>query len=117
MHLRSVFFGLSLVILIFAGVASSQKPDPKTGQNVRTVTIPISIYTKQELKTDEAQEFIQIDRLIVKEDRDEQTILSVRSVENSPLSLAVLIQEDLSSEFNLQIKDLASFIRALPRGS
>ncbi|HYJ90489.1 MAG TPA: hypothetical protein VEV84_04210, partial [Pyrinomonadaceae bacterium] len=47
----------------------------------------------------------------------EQTILSVRSVENSPLSLAVLVQEDLSQEFNLQIRDLAAFIKALPRGS
>src|SRR5262249_14660048 len=35
----------------------------------------------------------------------------------SPLSLAILIQEDLSQEFNLQIRDIANFVRGLPRGS
>ena len=87
------------------------------GQQVRTVSIPISIYTKQELRENRAEEFIQIDRLIVKEDRDEQTILSIRNVSDAPLSLAVLIQEDLASDFNLKLPDIAKFIRSLPRGS
>jgi VWFA-related protein len=103
--------------VLLTSIAYSQKNDGKNGQNVHTVTIPISIFTKKELRQDQAEEFIQVDRLIVKEDHDEQTILSVRSVENSPLSLAVLVQEDLSQEFNLQIRDLAAFIKALPRGS
>jgi VWFA-related protein len=55
--------------------------------------------------------------LIVKENRDDQTILSIRSVADAPLSLAILIQDDLDSSFNLQIKDIAGFIRRLPRGS
>lgn len=63
------------------------------------------------------QEYVQADRLIVREDKEEQTILSIRSVTDAPLSLAVLIQEDLGSNFNLQIKDLGDFIRSLPRGS
>ena len=117
MFLRSITAGLSLAAFIFASNVSAQRTDPRTGQRVRTVTIPISIYAKQELERDKAQEFVQIDRVIVKEDKEDQTILSIRSVESSPLSLAVLIQEDLSSEFNLQLKDIASFIRSLPRPS
>ena len=35
----------------------------------------------------------------------------------APLALCILIQDDLSSSFNLQIKDLKKFIRSLPRGS
>lgn len=97
-----------------ASFATAQ-PEPK--QKVRTVSIPISIFTKQELRENQMQEYVQADRLIVREDRDEQTILSIRSVADAPLSLAVLIQEDLASNFNLQIKDLSEFIKALPKGS
>lgn len=86
-------------------------------QRVRTVSIPISIFTKQELREDQTAEIIQVERLIVKEDNDEQRILSIRSVTDAPLALAILIQEDLSSQFNLQIRDIARFIRNLPRGS
>jgi len=81
------------------------------------VTIPIAIYTKQEMRERQAEEYVQADRLIVKEDQEEQTILSIRSVASSPLTLAILIQDDLTSEFNLQIKDLQRFIRGLPRGT
>lgn len=81
------------------------------------MTIPISIFSKRELKENQAEEFIQADRLVVKEDNDEQQILSIRSVSDSPLSVAFLIQDDLSSSFNLQLKDIADFIRTLPKGS
>ncbi|MCD9188173.1 MAG: hypothetical protein LUM44_17275 [Pyrinomonadaceae bacterium] len=81
------------------------------------MTIPISIFTKQELKDNQAEEFVQADRLIVKEDKQEQTILSIKSVTGTSLSLAILIQDDLTSNFNLQLQDIAKFIRSLPRGS
>ena len=106
-------------ILFFSFSIISAQPEKRgdSKQKVRTVTIPISIFTKKELKENQAEEFIQADRLIVREDREEQTILSIRSVTNTPLALAVLIQEDLTSNFNLQIKDIRNFIRNLPRGS
>ena len=108
---------LVLSFVCTTAFAQDPEPTPRQNQRVRTVTIPISIFTKQELKQDQAEEFIQADRLIVKEDRDEQTILSIRSVANTPLTLAVLIQDDLSSNFNLQIQQLKRFITTLPRGS
>lgn len=109
---------LSLIFAIaLSSVVVGQKTDDGNKQNVHTVTIPISIFTKKELQKDQAEEFIQIDRLIVREDKEDQTILSVRSVSNSPLSLAILIQEDLTQEFNLQLRDLATFINRLPRGT
>lgn len=92
-----------------------QQPDPK--QDVRTMTIPISIFTKKELKEKQAEEYVQADRIIVREDKDEQEILSIRSVNNAPLSIAVVIQEDLAANFNLQIKDIQEFIRNLPKGT
>ncbi len=104
-------------LFLFFSITSSAQNKPAQSQKVRTVTIPISIFTKRELKTDEPEEFVQADRLIVRENNDEQTILSIRSVTNTPLALAVLIQDDLTSNINLQLKDIGNFIRNLPRGS
>ncbi len=86
-------------------------------QRVRTVTIPVSIFSRKELKENQAEEFVQAGEMTVREDGDEQTILSVRSVSNTSLALAILIQDDLSSSANLQLRDIAKFIRSLPAGS
>ncbi|HQY68200.1 MAG TPA: hypothetical protein PLD38_13045 [Pyrinomonadaceae bacterium] len=110
---------ISIVIVMVAMVSSivGQETKPIDKQKVRTVTVPISIFTKKELKTDQTEEFIQADRLIVREDKEEQTILSIRSITNTPLALQVLIQDDLSGNINLQLSEIATFIRSLPRGS
>lgn len=108
---------LTICTFVFTSGVFSQAESAKSQQNVRTVTIPISIYTKKELQEDRAQEFIQADRLIVKEDNEEQTILSIRSVSDTPLTVAFLIQDDLESGFNNQLKSIGEFIRNLPRGS
>ena len=109
---------ISLVIsLLVPAALVAQKPDDPEQPRVRTVSIPISIFTKQELQQGQTEEYVQAERLIVKEDREDQTVLSIRSVTDAPLALAILVQEDLSSSFNLQIDDLKKFIRALPPGS
>ena len=113
---KNIFFAL-LASLLLCGTLCAQPETPRRNQRVRTVSIPISIFTKEELRQGQAEEFVQADRLIVREDGDEQTILSIRSVVDAPLALAILVQDDLSSSFNLQIKDLKKFIRSLPRGS
>ena len=113
------FFRSLAILTVFAASAAIAygQPNDRDRQNVRTVSIPISIFTRLELKEDRLQEFIQLDRLLVKENGEEQQILSIRSIDETPLSLAVLVQDDLSSNFNLQIADLKKFITRLPRGS
>ncbi|MGI8884750.1 MAG: hypothetical protein ACR2IA_10975 [Pyrinomonadaceae bacterium] len=110
------FLSIFPLLLLFFDTSFAQNKSVQA-QKVRTVTIPISIFTKQELRNKEPEEFVQADRLLVKENNDEQTILSIRSVTNTPLALAVLIQDDLTANFNLQLKDISNFIRNLPRGS
>ena len=107
--------GFLLMLFGLSSPTSAQKPD--AGQQVRTVTIPISIFTKREIKEKQIEEYVQADRLIVKEDNDEQQILSIKSVNDSPLSIALLIQDDLTSNFNLKIRDIQEFIRNLPKGT
>ncbi len=117
--MKRAVFSYTLLFLMLSAMlcpfARAQKPDDK--QNVRTVTIPISIFTKKELKERQAEEYVQADRLTVKEAGDEQQILSIRSIGESPLSIAILIQDDLAPEFNLQLEDIRKFIRGLPRGT
>jgi len=81
------------------------------------MSIPISIYTKEELKEDRLQEYLEIEQLLVSENGEDQQILSIRSVDDAPLSLAVLIQDDLASGFNLHLAEIKKFITSLPRGS
>jgi VWFA-related protein len=56
--------------------------------------------------------------LNVTEDGDPQSILSIRAFgTNSPITLAVLIQDDLVPSAGNEIKSIAQFIRHLPTGS
>ena len=89
----------------------------KSDERVRVVTIPISFYTKKELRDNQAEEFLQAERITVEENQEEKTILSIRSVSNTPLTLAVLIQDDLTGSVNLELKSIRSFIKKLPQGS
>ena len=114
---RILFAVVLLTVFGLSAFAQSPTPTATPRGEIRTVSIPISIFTKQELKEDRLQEYLQLDRIIVKENGDEQQILSIRSIEEAPLALAILIQDDLGSEFNLQISEIKKFITALPRGS
>jgi VWFA-related protein len=80
----------------------------------RPMTIPISIRVKGIKPEPELQ---MID-LTVTEDGEPQTVLSIRAIgTNSPLTLAVLIQDDLVSSIGNEIRPLRDFINRLPRGS
>src|SRR5215213_3635841 len=114
------FFACFVSILLAASFCLAQpetENNRKKQQKVRTVTIPISIFSKEELKQQIPQEFIEAGNIVVKEDGDQQTILSIRSISEAPMALAVLIQDDVSSSVNLELKRLANFIRRLPKGS
>lgn len=107
---------LNLAILLFFDFASAQKKKAQDDR-VRTMTVPISIFTKEELKQKRISEFVEAGDLIVKEDGDQQIILSIRSVSEAPLEIAVLIQDNLSSSVNLELSRISEFIRRLPQGS
>jgi len=109
-----------LLVCMFSTFGFSQDnkdKKQKTQQKVRTMTIPISIFTKQELKENQAGEFIEAGEIMVKEDNEPQTVLSIRSVTNTSLHIAVLIQDNLSSNVNLQLEEIKNFIKKLPSGS
>ena len=118
--LLTIAFGLALTTLIGFGPVSAHAQTPAVssaatsrGTNARPVTIPVNIRVKGKPET----EFQLID-LTVTEDGEPQTLLSLRAFgTNSPLTLALLIQDDLESSISNEIKPLAEFIRRLPKGS
>jgi VWFA-related protein len=108
---------LLLTVLLSTGLLKIDGQRRGSDNRVRTVAVPVSIFTKDELRRGKPEELLLVDNLTVKENGEEKQILSIRSVTDAPLALAILIQDDVSSAFNLQIRDLANFIRSLPQGS
>ncbi len=81
----------------------------------RPVTIPVTIRLKGRTAPRELE--LQTVDLTVSEDGETQTLLSIRARTNAPISLIVLIQDDVVSSVGPEIKPLSEFIRRLPRGS
>ncbi len=89
---------------------------PSSGSPARPVVIPLTIRLKGGVPPNEMQ--LQTVDLTVSEDGEPQTILSVRAMgSNAPITLFVLIQDDVISSIGNEIKALADFIRRLPKGS
>lgn len=112
--------GLSLMIVglnrTFAQSRGDATPAPPGGSPARPVVIPLTIRVKGEVSANELE--LQTVDLVVNEDGDPQTILSIRaSGTSSPINLMVLMQDDVISSIGLEVKSLAEFIRKLPRNS
>lgn len=84
-------------------------------KGVRSVTIPVTVHLPK--GQDQREEVSSIDVLRVYEDGELQETLTIRGEAQSPLTLAVLIQDDLVSTVSLEIAGIAEFIRRLPPGS
>jgi len=84
-----------------------------SGTPGRPVTIPVTIKVNEKTEVAELQN---ID-LTISEDGDPQTIISLRGFGNSPVTLAILIQEDLVPPVGTEIRAIADFVRGLPKGS
>ena len=77
----------------------------------RPVTIPVTV------KVHKPEVEIRVVDLMVREDGDVQSLLSIRKPSDNPITLAVLLQDDLVSSISNETKGLASFVRQLPEGS
>jgi len=111
---------LALVLVCAAGVrpqgprASAAEGRDGGRREVRTVTIPVTLHLPERTAQGELQ---YLENLEVFEDGEKQEILSTRGAPRSPMTLAVLIQDDLVSSVANEIAGLAKFIRSLPPGS
>jgi VWFA-related protein len=83
-------------------------------RDVRTVTIPVTLRLPERAPQSEVH---YLDDLQIFEDGERQEVLAMRGEGRSPLTLAVLIQDDLVSSMSNEIRGIGDFIRKLPPGS
>ena len=112
----SLFSLLAVLGCAAAWTASPAAAQPQRGGGVRSVTIPITV---RQRGGDAAMRELQgVGDLTVTEDGDEQRILSIRAYgTETPISVGILIQDDVVSSISNEIKALRDFIGRLPRGS
>lgn len=82
----------------------------------REVTIPVTVHPHGE-RARELADKLQPGDFAVRENSRRQEILSVKRPAETPLVLAVLIQDDLISRVNTELSTIKEFIRRLPEGS
>jgi VWFA-related protein len=114
----AIFMGLMSFMVVSSSRQSAFAQSPtvssaSASRAARPMTIPISIRVKGVKPEPE----IRMIDLTVTEDGEPQTQLSIRAKSSSPLTLAVLIQDDVVSSISNEIKPLRDFINWLPRGS
>jgi hypothetical protein len=103
----------AVVFALSAGPARAQRGDGSNrGRGTpKPVTVPVTIKLRGK------PEEMQIVDLLVKEDGEVQQNLSIRRPSDNPISLAILLQDDLVSSIGTETKGLADFVRRLPNGS
>ena len=117
--LTAALFGMLLCAQGAAPLAQKRNTSDGAGESarrrdVRSVTIPVTLRLPERPADEEIQ---YIEDLQVFEDGERQEILATRGAPRSPMTLAVLIQDDLVPSFSNEIKGLAAFVRRLPSGS
>lgn len=110
----------ALAIITFIFVAAMSVSAHRQGREVsvagREVTIPVTVHPHND-RTRAAAAQLQVEDLTLREEKQTQRIISVKRPGEAPPILAVLIQDDLVSRVNNEIKGIKDFIRNLPSGS
>src|SRR2546421_8261634 len=109
---KTIFIATVFVLLLRTHLAQAQR-DGRTGGGSRPVTVPVTIRLR-ETKREVEMRFVDY---ILKEDGEIQTILSMRGPSDNPITMAILLQDDLESSVSNETKGIADFVRRLPPGS
>jgi hypothetical protein len=114
-HQRSVhsvarviaFVALNLVMIAGAGAQRQEREATVAGRNV---TIQATVHPRNDRARAAAAQF-QADDFTVREEKRPQRIISVKHLGEAPPIPAALIQDDLVSRVNNEIKGVKEFIR------
>src|SRR6185436_3395282 len=93
--------------------AAAQRTQRDTPASGRDISILVTVHPHN-ARTREAAPKIKADDFVVREDKRPQQIISVKQPSEAPPIIAVLVQDDLVSHVNNEIKGLKDFIKRLP---
>jgi hypothetical protein len=79
----------------------------------KPITVPVTVRVREPKRELEMRTV----NYLLREDGEMQTILSVRGPAENPITLAILIQDDLVPSISNEARGIADFIRHLPVGS
>ncbi len=97
---------------IFALLIASSTPAQQPRGVPKPVTVPVSIRLQSAAPVE-----MRIVDFLLREDGDVQQEVSRRTPLDSPMTLAILLQDDLVSSVAVDIKNLSTFVRKQPEGS
>lgn len=109
-HLRIALFVTAALLLVVTG-AFAQDGGRRSRGAPRPVTVPVTIKVKK------PEVEIRVVDLMIREDGDVQSMLSMRKPADNPITLAILLQDDLVSSIANEAKTIATFVNQLPIGS
>ncbi|MEW6208559.1 MAG: hypothetical protein AB1631_09345 [Acidobacteriota bacterium] len=107
---------VAALILTCTTDANGQRRRNTRGYNGRDVTILVTVHPQNE-RAREIADKLQPDDFAVRENGRLQRVISAKRPAETPIILAVLIQDDLVSRVNNEIRGIKDFIRHLPEGS
>jgi len=104
---------LALAGAIAALAVSAFAQDGRTSRGApKPVTVPVSIRLRQSTAVE-----MRIVDFLLREDGEIQREISRRTPIDSPMTLAILFQDDLVSSVSVEMRNMANFIRNEPGGS
>ena len=111
---KTILIAAAVSLMLTGDSAAGQgQPDGKNRGGPKPVTVPVTIRVRQPTREVEMR-FVDY---VLREDGEVQTILSMRKRSENPMTLAILIQDDLVSSVSNETKGIANFVRRLPPGS
>jgi VWFA-related protein len=115
-HRATAILAVATLILGATAGMSAQRKEREVSVAGRDVTILVTVHPHNERARAAAAQ-LQAEDFTVHEEKRPQRIISVKRPVDAPPILAVLIQDDLVSRVNNEIKGVKEFIRRLPEGS
>lgn len=111
--LSAILVSLSLAGSLTLGQGGQRDGGGRPRGPAKPVTVPVSIRVR-EPKRDVEMRFV---NYLLREDGEMQSILSVRGPAESPMSLVILIQDDLVPSVASETRTIAEFVRRQPVGT
>ena len=115
-HRITIIIIATAVLFVLVASGRAQQKSNKVALNGHDVTILVTVHPHDD-RTRAMAAKLQPEDFTVLEEKRQQRIISVKRPNEAPPIIAVLIQDDLVSRVNNEIRGIKDFIRHLPEGS